>query len=377
MIKKNIIIIAVASVALLIALITFFVSGNKVDSTKYRIQAVENGDIIQLVSANGTVNPVTVVNVGTQVSGTIKKLYADFNSVVKKGDKLAELDPALLQAQLNQSKGALANAQAALKLAEVNLKRNRELIKQDFIAKSDLDQSEEAYAIAKAQVQTAGGLVDHDRTNLEYSVITSPLDGVVVSRNVDLGQTVAASFQTPTLFAIAEDLSKMQIITSVSEADVGSVKNGQKVNFTVDAYRDRKFKGIISQIRLNSANIQNVVTYNVVVDVKNDEGILLPGMTAFVDIIIDKKRDVLKVPNPALQFRPSNIKSELRKKGSEYGVYAIRGGRLQLIKLEIGISDGKFTEITSGDLREGDQVIVEEINRMAPQNQGNPSKLKL
>ncbi len=375
--KKNIIIIAIASTALLIALVTFFVSGNKVDPTKYRTQVVENGDIVQLVSANGTVNPVTVVNVGTQVSGTIKKLYADFNSVVKKGDILAELDPALLQAQLNQSKGALANAQATLKLAEVNLKRNRELIKQDFIARSDLDQSEEAYSIAKAQVQTASGQVDHDRTNLEYSVITSPLDGVVVSRNVDLGQTVAASFQTPTLFAIAEDLAKMQIITSVSEADVGVVKNGQKVNFTVDAYRDRKFKGVISQIRLNSANIQNVVTYNVVVNVKNEEGILLPGMTAFVDIIIDKKKDVLKVPNTALQFRPSNIKPELRKRGSDYGVYVIRGGKLQLIKLEIGISDGKFTEIKSGDLKEGDEVIVEEVNRTAPQNQGNPSKLKI
>jgi HlyD family secretion protein len=377
MTKRAIIIAITIFVALFIGGIIFVFGGGKVDPAKYRTQAVEYGDIAQIVSANGTVNPVTLVNVGTQVSGTIKKLYVDFNSVVKKGDRLAELDPALLQAQLAQSQGALANAQAALKLAEINLKRNRELIKKDFIAQSDLDQAEEKYAVAKAQVQKASGKVGHDKTNLEYSVITSPLDGIVVSRNVDIGQTVAASFQTPTLFSIAEDLSKMQIITSVSEADVGVVKNGQEVNFTVDAYRDKKFRGVVSQIRLNASSIQNVVTYNVVVDVKNDEGILLPGMTAFVDIIIDKKSDVLKVPNAALSFRPSDIKPELRKRGSEYGVYVVGDGRLALIKLEIGISDGKFTEVKGGDIKADDQVIVEEINKIGPQYQGKSSKIKM
>jgi HlyD family secretion protein len=221
------------------------------NAQRYRTAEVERGDIVQSIAANGTLNPVVLVNVGTQVSGTVKKLAADFNDRVKPNQVLAELDPALFRAQLKQSEANLANARANLELAVAREKRNRDLYQKKFISSDALDQAVQTLESAKAQVMLAQAQVEKDRTNLAYSVIRSPISGVVVARNVDVGQTVAASFQTPTLFQIAKDLREMQIDTTVAEADVGAVQMGQKVKFSVDAFPERNFVGQVNQIRLN------------------------------------------------------------------------------------------------------------------------------
>ena len=246
-----------------------------------------------------------LVNVGTQISGVINKLNVDFNDRVHQGQVLAEIDPSLIDAQLEQSRAALANAQASLKLAQANEARSKELYAQDYVARSELDQAVQAREAARSQVASAIGQLKRDQANKGYTIIKSPVSGVVVSRNVDIGQTVAASFQTPTLFTIAQDLKRMQIDTSVAEADVGGIRVNQTVNFTVDAFPDRVFQGKVFRIRLDSKVLQNVVTYDVVISVNNPEEILLPGMTAFVNIVIDEKNDILKLPLAALKFRPA------------------------------------------------------------------------
>ncbi|MEO8040279.1 MAG: efflux RND transporter periplasmic adaptor subunit, partial [Betaproteobacteria bacterium] len=232
---------------------------------RYQFEEVVKGEVTQTVTANGTLNPVVLVSVGTQVSGTVRKLYADFNSKVKAGDILLELDPTLFRAAVEQSRGNVANAKAALRLAQANEKRMRELFAQEYVAQQDLDQAVQQREAAEAQLRTALGQVARDEANVAYSVIRSPVSGVVVSRQVDIGQTVAASFTTPTLFQIAQDLSNMQINTNVAEADVGKIRIDQPVRFTVDAFPGRRFEGKVNQIRLSPIVQQNVVTYNVVV----------------------------------------------------------------------------------------------------------------
>src|ERR1035437_9560542 len=238
---------------------------------RYKTQAVEMGDVTRTVSANGTLNPVVLVSVGTQVSGTVKKLHVDFNDHVRAGQVLLELDPALYAAQVNQSEASLHNAQAGLELARANEARSRTLFDQQFISRQDLDTAIQALKSAAAQVELAQAQLAKDRTNFNYSVIRSPVSGVVVDRAVDVGQIVAASFQTPTLFRIAQDLSKMQIDSSFAEADVGSIRVGQPVRFNVDAFPNRAFNAVVKQIRLNATTQQNVVTYDVVVAVENPE----------------------------------------------------------------------------------------------------------
>lgn len=330
------------------------------DMDRYRVAKIGRGKIIKAVSANGTLNPVVLVNVGTQVSGTIMKLRADFNDRVRKGQVLAELDPALINAQLEQSQANLANARAALKLAEANERRTRALFEKDYVARADLDQASQALAAARAQVAAGIGQMKRDRTNLGYTVITSPVSGVVVSRNVDVGQTVAASFQTPTLFIIAQDLQRMQIDTTVAEADVGGIRVGQAVTFTVDAFPERTFQGVVRQIRLNSQVQQNVVTYNVVIDVNNPEEILLPGMTAFVNIVIAERGDALRLPLAALRFRPSETE---KREGSAPGkiAYRLENGAAVATPVQTGISDGKYVELLGGSLQEGDSVVLEDL----------------
>jgi len=342
------------------------------DASAYRTVPVARGDIVQTVSANGTLNPVVLVNVGTQVSGTVQTLHADFNDPVREGQVLAELDPALFRAQLDQSRANLANARASLQLAEANERRARALFGQDYIARAELDQAIQALGVAKAQVAAATAQVHRDETNLRYSVIVSPVSGVVVSRNVDVGQTVAASFQTPTLFTIAQDLKRMQIDTTVAEADVGKVKVGQTVHFTVDAFPGRDFVGTVRQIRLNSQVLQNVVTYNVVIDVDNPEEILLPGMTAFVNIVVDERKNVLKLPLAALRYEPAERAEEPkgpRPKGKT--VYRLKDGAPAGVPVRTGIADGKFAELVDGDLKEGDALVTEDLRkRQAGQGQG-------
>ncbi len=389
---------------------------NSAESVKprYRTQAIERGTIAQRISANGTLNPVTVVNVGTQISGTVTKLHADYNSAVKKGQVLAELDPALLNAQIAQSEANRRSMMASWTLARSTLQRNQSLRDRGFLSDAALDTARKDLDAAAAQIASLKAQIDRDRTNLSYSVIRSPINGIVVDRTIDVGQTVAASFQTPTLFKIARDLQAMQIDTSVSEADIGNIKPGMPVGFTVDAFRDREFSGRVRVIRLNPTVQQNVVTYNVVIDVRNDTGVLLPGMTAQVSIVTQRRDDVLRLPNAALRFKPADDgeakpgakpegertaggDSGARKApaiavpnaGAASGVVATagapagarRGGRVykldaggDLVPVEVrtGIADTRFTEVVGETLREGDAVVVRELSgeRAAPASLG-------
>ena len=330
---------------------------------KYRTAPVTRAGVIQSVSANGTLNPVVLVNVGTQVSGTVKKLHVDFNDRVKAGQVLLELDPALLQAQVRQDEANLANAKATLDLALANEARSQTLWDQDSIAKQALDTAIQARKSAQAQVAQAEAALAKDRTNLDYSVIRSPVSGVVVNRNVDLGQTVAASFQTPTLFQIAQDLSKMQIDSSFAEADIGRIKVGQPVQFSVDAFPDRTFKASVRQVRINPTTQQNVVTYDVVVAVDNPDQILMPGMTAYVNVQVASVEDALVVPNAALRFRPAESSEAPRGKpprgeGPAGTVYVLDAGHPRAVPVRTGISDGRVTAIDGGDIQAGAEVIV-------------------
>jgi HlyD family secretion protein len=342
---------------------------------RYTTQALERGELTQTVSANGTLNPVVLVSVGTQVSGTVKKLHVDFNDSVKEGQVLMELDPALFQAVANQSEANVSNAQAALELAQLNEARTRDLFKREYISKQGVDQAVQVLKSARAQLALARAQLQKDRTNLAYTVIRSPVSGVVVSREVDVGQTVAASFQTPTLFKIAQDLSKMQIDSNFAEADIGNIRVGQPVRFTVDAYPNQTFKGSVRQVRLNPITQQNVVTYDVVVAVDNPEQTLKPGMTAYVNIVVAQRKDALLVPNAALRFKPVDAvqsnggkrKSKDERKKSAVGtVYVLENGKLKPVTIGTGITDNKMTEVLSGELKAGDQVVVEEAVSAAP-----------
>ena len=273
---------------------------------RYKLQTLEKGDLTQMVSANGTLNPVVLVNVGTQVSGTVNKLYVDFNDKVEAGQPLLELDSSLLAAQSRQTSANVINVNASLELARANESRMKSLFEQEYVSRQELDQAVQARKSAEAQLAQARAAADKDRVNLAYTTVRSPVSGIVVNRVVDLGQTVAASLQTPTLFQIAQDLSEMRIDTSFAEADIGRIKAGQTVRFTVDAFPSRTFEGEVQQIRLNATTLQNVVTYNVRVSLSNPEQILLPGMTAYVNIAVDYRQDALLVPNAALRFKPSD-----------------------------------------------------------------------
>jgi len=273
---------------------------------RYKLQTIERGDVTQTVSANGTLNPIVLVNVGTQVSGTVTRLYVDFNDKVEKGQALLELDDRLLAAQARQSAANVVNVAAAVDLARANEARMQALFKQEYVSRQELEQAVQARRSSEAQLAQARAAAEKDEVNLHYTTIRSPVSGVVVDRVVDLGQTVAASLQTPTLIKIAQDLSEMRIDSSFAEADIGKIREGQKVRFTVDAFPNRSFQGEVQQIRLNPTTQQNVVTYNVRVSLSNPEHILLPGMTAYVSIGVASRHDALLVPNAALRFKPAD-----------------------------------------------------------------------
>src|SRR2546429_483254 len=272
----------------------------------YQTATVTRGPITQAVTATGTLNPVVNVQVGSQVSGNIAKLFADFNSQVKAGQVVAQIDPALFQATATQAEGDLANAQAALELAKVNATRTQELFTRKTSSQADLDQAMATLHQAEANVKIKKGALDKARADLEHCTITSPIDGVVISRTVDVGQTVAASLQAPIIFQIANDLTKMQIDSNVAEADVGVLQVGQDVDFTVDAFPMRTFHGKVVQVRNAPITVQNVVTYDTVIGVSNPDLKLKPGMTANVSIIIARKDNVLQLKNAALRYRPAD-----------------------------------------------------------------------
>lgn len=359
--------ITLVSLVLLAGAIYYYLKPRTLNpADRYTTVTAQRGDIVQEVSANGTLNPITLVSVGTQVSGIVKHLYVDFNTKVKEGDVLMTLDPSLLDAQLAQSSAGVASAKSALDLARANLLRTRELYAKTYVSKQDLDQTVQTEAAAVAALKQAQAQAQRDRTNLGYAIIRSPISGVVVAREVDEGQTVAASFQTPELFKIAQDLSKMRIYASVAEADIGGIKTGQTARFTVDAFPGKNYMGTVSQIRLNPTTVQNVVTYTVVIDAANP-GELLPGMTAYVYIRTAEKKDALKVPNAVLRFKPANLSSMTTEAhmaapaGAMTGVvYKLGEQGLTPVQVTLGMTDGKFTEITSDNLTTEDKLVTED-----------------
>ena len=351
---------------------------------RFRTEKVLRGELVSTVSATGTLAAVVTVQVGTQVSGTIKELLVDFNSTVKAGQVIARIDPALFNAKVKETLGnyqsALANrdkAAADLADARKNLERSRQLFDEGIISRADLDTAETRFQVATAALAAAESAVTQNlgqheqaQTNLQYATITSPSNGIVISRNVDVGQTVAASFMTPTLFTIAQDLTKMEIQTSVDEADISKVRVGQPVTFTVDAYSTQTFGGTVAQIRKAPILTQNVVTYVVIVSVENKDLKLMPGMTADVTIEAVRLRDVLKVPSASLRFKPETEGAGAR---SAEKVYALRAGAPVPIPVKTGITGDGYVEVVSSEgLLENDEVIVEQLveKKSAPKAAG-------
>jgi HlyD family secretion protein len=348
---------------------------------RFKTEALSRGSITSQVVATGTVNPVTLVQVGSQVSGTILKLYVDFNSVVGEGQIIAQIDPALFQAKVDQTEADLKNAQAVLENQKVTLadaqrtlSRYKALFKDNLVSQNDQDQAQvkhdQSVALVKtaeAQIETARANLTSARTNLNYATIRSPVKGTVVNRNVDVGQTVAASLQAPTLFTIAQDLTNMQVDTNVDEADIGRLKTGQTATFTVDSYPGENFSAKVFQVRNAPTTVQNVVTYDVVLRVRNKDLKLKPGMTANVSVLIEEKETVLKIPNTALRFKmpipSSKVKTieDLKQKWKGltmiWTLDAEKKPKPTFIKP--GISDGKYTEMANGRLKEEDVVITE------------------
>jgi HlyD family secretion protein len=356
-------------------------------SASYQTAAVTKGAITQVVTATGTLNPVVNVQVGSQVSGNIQKLFVDFNSEVKAGQTVAQIDPVLFQAAVTQAEGDLATAQAALELAKVNATRTQKLFVEKNSSQQDVDSANATLHQAEGNVKIKQGALDKAKADLDHCTITSPVDGVVISRSVDVGQTVAASLQAPIIFQIANDLTKMQIDSNVAEADVGAVEVGQNVDFTVDAFPTRTFHGKVVQVRNAPITVQNVVTYDTVIGVDNADLKLKPGMTANVSVIIAHKDNVLQLKNAALRYRPADATPEPRAASAQSGprpegspggqrptgarerrpdrtVYLLSFGRPKPAQIKTGISDGIVTEVTEG-LKEGDRVITAELTGAA------------
>lgn len=344
----------------------------KPDKSKFNIKDFDTdivtiGDITKTITANGTINPVNVINVGTQVSGTIQKINADFNDSVKKGQRLAELDTSILRKSVGEAESSMKKAKANLDLVKLNYKRTKELFKNNYIAKVELDQAETELKNSQEEYRITKSRYDVAKINLGYAYIDSPVSGVVISREVDIGQTVASSFSAPTLFKIAEDLTKMQIETSVSEADIGSVKEGQKIEFTVDSFPSKIFEGYIKQIRLNPATESNVVVYNVIIQISNEDKALMPGMTAYVTIPIGQVKGVKKIDTISLRFNPDarlleimGAKKPEREKGKVI-LYKLDENKVIPIQVQVGLSNLSQIEIITDDLQEGDKIINNSI----------------
>lgn len=357
--KKALVIAAVAAIA---ALAVWLLSGGKKEETiTFDTAAVAPANIMNSITATGTIEPVTSVTVGTQVSGIVSKLFVDYNSVVKKGQVIAELDKTNLMSQLNTAKTQLATAQSQLNYQTANYKRYKTLFEKGLVAADDFDNAKLSYTQAKEQVVSAKEEVQRAQTNLGYATITSPIDGVVLSKSVEEGQTVAASFSTPELFTIAQDLTNMQVVADVDEADIGDVKEGERVTFTVDAYPDDTFEGEVKQVRQEATTTNNVVTYEVVISAPNADLKLKPGLTANVTIYTAERKGVLSVPSKALRFTPQKETVGKMKivdaANAKNKVWTIEGNSIVAHKVNIGMTDGTNTQIVGG-IAEGTKVIT-------------------
>ena len=369
-------------------------ANHRAPEVEYKTAPVEKRHIVGRVTASGTLSALVTVQVGTQVSGRIQKLFADFNSKVKKGELVAKIDPALFEAAVQQSqanylqaKAGVVSADASALNADKQYARTKALHDQNLAAQSDLDTAEANVAMthaaidaAKANLAQSNAQLHQAQVNLSYTSIVSPIDGVVISRSVDVGQTVAASLSAPTLFTIAQDLTKMQVDTNVAEGDVGRLQVGMKTYFTVDSFPGQRFLGTIRQIRNSATTVQNVVTYDAVIDVDNDDLRLRPGMTANVTIVYDERKGVLAVANAALRFRPppsvagsaASVDRRHRPHGERgegaaanapesKSIWVLVGGAPQAVSIHAGLTDGTVTEIVDGAVNEGDAVLVDTI----------------
>jgi HlyD family secretion protein len=397
---------AIAGIIALIAATLYYVSGRS-ETAKYLTAKVTRGPIVRTVTATGTLNPVIAVQVGSYVSGPVIGIYADFNSLVKRGQLIAKIDPQPFELKVEGASAGLSNSRTALNKDEADMhykkllyERNRGLLKLGAASQNTVDNDLSVYQQALGQIDLDKGLIRQQKAalkdaevNLNYTNIYSPVDGIIVSRNVDVGQTVAASFQTPTLFLIAKDLTHMQVDCSVSESDIGGVREGEAAIFKVDAFPDRELRGGVAQVRQAPMTVQNVVTYDVVVEVANPELILKPGMTANVSIVTARREDVMRVPVQALRFVPHGLK---KKKGSPDSVvdppdsppnsppdspgdpaadpapelqphhakiWVRHAAGLKPVEVETGLDDGAYVEIVSGDLRPGQKVVIDEVRR--------------
>lgn len=358
-----------------IALLAIFCIGYKMlnrsaGGTVYKTQKIENGDIMESITASGTINPLSTVSVGSQASGRIAEIYVDYNSVVKKGQLLALIDQENAKATVQQREAALEIAKAQVAVEENNIKyykkalnRISKLNASKYSTEKDLEAAERDYdnsvaqlALEQAQVKQAQASLDSAKTELSYTEIKAPVDGIVISKAVEVGQTVAASFETPEIFSVAEDLTKMQIEASVVEADIAKVKEGQKVRFTVDSYADDYFYGVVTQVRNEATTTSNVVTYTVVIGIDNTEMKLKPGMTANVEIITAEEKDVMLVPNQALRFYIDD--SDNAKRYKDRGVWIMKNGKPERVTVKIGVSDDDNTQILESNLKIGDAVII-------------------
>lgn len=419
--KRNHIVAGVAAIALVLVAAWFFRRAEASTGSPYRLAVVERGDVEMSITSTGTLNPVTTVQVGTQVSGKVIDLYADFNDRVQQGQLIARIDPVLQQQAVREADSNLARAQADLERAEREFERNKALYEQKVLTESEFNTIQYNLAVSRANLTSAEVSRERARQNLQYTQIYSPIDGIVVERNVEPGQTVAASMSAPQLFLIANDLAEMEILATVDESDIGRIKDGQIVRFSVQAYPDEMFEGTVSQVRLQSTTLENVVNYTAVVSVRNPTGRLLPGMTASVEFMVETAKDVLKVPNAALRFRPTeemlaqvdmpSMNGGPRAAGGDSGGRAARqaqnggaagagaarqgggdlrggaggpagaagavrrpgggdaanfamlwtvdqAGKLAVIPARTGISDGTTTEVQGPGLKEGMQVIA-------------------
>ena len=374
---KKVLIYILVFVLVLVGL--WFIFGRKSGAKmKWTTAKIETGDVNVNVTATGTLSAVTTVQVGTQVSGIINKINVDFNSKVKKGQIIAEIDKTPLIAALQDANASLAKAHSTVTQTQRDYERMKKLLSLKAIAQSDYDVSLSNYEVAVAVEKSALAQLNRAQINLNYATIYAPIDGVVISRAVDVGQTVAASFSTPTLFTIANDLTKMQVLASVDEADIGEVKLGQEVSFTVDAYQAETFKGTVTQIRLQPTTVSNVVTYTVVIDVPNKEMKLMPGMTTNITVHVEDHSDVLRIQSKALKYNPpkeyyiinnlplpdttankkKNAQPNYYLPGSKARLWVKKGEKLDSVSVILGVSDGNYTEI-KGNINNGSEVVLE------------------
>ena len=359
----------------LLGLSILALGGCQKDEDSYITAKIVNGSIVQKITASGTINPISTVNIGTQVSGIIAEIYVDYNSSVKKGDMLALIDPQTFEASVDQKQAALDIARAELDVTKndivyykKHLDRIKKLNNSKYSTDKELESAQRDYdnavaqkALKEAQVNQAEAMLKQARIDLDYTKIVSSVDGEVISREVEVGQTVAASFNTPTLFYVAEDLTKMQIEASVVEADIAKVKEGQKVEFAVDSFPDEVFEGVVTQVRNNPITTSNVVTYEVIIGIDNKDLKIKPGMTANVEIITAEKKDAVLVPNKALRFYTTDENGDVIRY-KDKGIWVLKGGKPKRVNIVTGVSNDDVTEIVSDVVKVGDEVILENKN---------------